>query len=735
MSEKHPLVRFYGYQSGKNAITFLGESELIEFQGNIGATLKILKCCTGHDSIEEIVEMLQGDVAAKLVRRIISRLLRAGVLIDSSNIFTAFHLGSANPMVYPHVVSPRSLAHLAKTKDVQLHAAAKTISLVRNESPFLELLKKRKSDRNFDQAGFSDRQVSGLLEAMYGRAESRSVPSGGGLYPMSIMVAVLKETATLRKGIYEYRRHDGTLGQIQDHLDEVELQAALEDDHLLFNSSLVVFVAADMLRAAKKYSNRSYRHLLIEAGHMAQNAYVFSAEQGIGVVEFGGYNDRVLAKFLQLSYPKQAVLTAIIAGIPAKKAAPAPKGVALAHLQKYLLAPHGPVRNVTVDKIGRGSYHFPPYVGSAQYVVSTKRKEERKWTGNAFSTGTSREEAHLKVLAEAWERYVPDSMFYASWNVKKAVSIRNDEWLNPYDIYPIMKGQQVMFQHELSVFDPDVNWQWVVGKKHVDGSSMNIPVDAVYYQRGIQHRLSRLPCIWASSNGVAVHSSKETAVQSATLELIERDALMTTWYGKRVVRAIPDEYLTQVIGNRLRFWQSAGYQVSVLDISTDTVPVVVVLIHSMRKKPALSSGSAAAETYEIALRKAFAEAELMALTWSKRDPCGIKPEAVGTVDDHGALYADPAYRHHVEWLLDSERLTTLPKVVMSVTQAVHRVNPWIVDMTPARPNIGLHVIRAIAPDLLPINFGYATEAYGHPRLGVLGLRWERDYPAVPHFVA
>lgn len=731
---KRPLVRFYGYVSGPDTLAFLGENDLIEVEGNTEAILATLKHCNGHNSVEEIVEALEGEVTEKLARQILARLSRIGVLIDSDNLFSAFHTSSANPMVYPHTVSPRTLAQLSESKDVQLHTGTKTISLVREESPLLTLLMKRKSHREFSKTGLSDRQLSGLLEALYGRAESRSVPSGGGLYPMSVMFAVLKETPMLKKGIYEYHRHDGTVGQVQDYVDIVELQAALEDDHLVADSSLVVFVVADMVRAAKKYSNRSYRHLLIEAGHMTQNAYLFSAEQGMGIVEYGGYNDRVLADLLRLFYPEQAVLSVLIAGTLTEKSKSVPRKVSLARLQEVLLAPRGPVHNMVVGELHRNGYRFPLHVGSAQYIVPTKGKE-RHWTGNAFSTGTSRENTLLKVLAEAWERYVPDSMHYARWDVRKALDIPQGEWVDPYDIYPIMKEQQKVFRHELSVFDPEADWEWVIGNKYADGSPIYIPVDAVYYQRGIQQRLSRLPCIWASSNGVAAHPSKETAVQSATLELIERDALMATWYGKKVVKALPDDYLVQVIGNRLRSWQSAGYKVTVLDITTDTVPVVLVLIHSPLKCPALSSGSAAAATYEIALRKAFAEAELMALSWSKRKSRGITPEEVSTVDDHGMLYADPAYSHHAAWLLDAEHLTTVPEAIMSVEEALLCINPCVVDMTPVRPRTGLQVVRTIVPDLLPINFGYGTEAHGHPRLNVLGLHWCRDYPAVPHFTA
>ena len=73
-------------------------------------------------------------------------------------------------------------------------------------------------------------------------------------------------------------------------------------------------ITCDFLRTTQKYSNRGYRYALLEAGHAAQNAYLWCAEQGIGVVEIGGFNDKALSDLLSLSYPNQAPLTTLLIG-------------------------------------------------------------------------------------------------------------------------------------------------------------------------------------------------------------------------------------------------------------------------------------------------------------------------------------------------------------------------------------------------------------------------------------
>ena len=171
-----------------------------------------------------------------------------------------------------------------------------------------------------------------------------------------------------------------------------------------------------------------------------------------------------------------------------------------------------------------------------------------------------------------------------------------------------------------------------------------------------------------------------------------------------------------------------------LDITTDTVPVVLVLIYQPQGTPVISSGSAAALEYEEAIRKAFTEAELMAITWAKRKDFLRTPEAVRTVEDHARFYNSRAHVRYVEWMLEAQT-ARLPSARTFEQGIVHAVNPVLVDITPKQPQTGLTVVRAIAPELMTMNFGHATDPYGHNRLEMLGLQWMRGFPAIPHFLA
>ena len=80
------------------------------------------------------------------------------------------------------------------------------------------------------------------------------------------------------------------------------------------STAAIFIISCDFHQNTQKYSSRGYRYALIEAGHASQNAYLWCAEQGLGIVEVCGFNDEALAKLIKVSYPAQAPLTTLFVG-------------------------------------------------------------------------------------------------------------------------------------------------------------------------------------------------------------------------------------------------------------------------------------------------------------------------------------------------------------------------------------------------------------------------------------
>jgi len=67
----------------------------------------------------------------------------------------------------------------------------------------------------------------------------------------------------------------------------------------------------------KKYGDRGYRYILLEAGHVMQNLNLACTSLGLGSCNIGGFFDDELAGLLGLPVAQEAVLYAVAIGMPA----------------------------------------------------------------------------------------------------------------------------------------------------------------------------------------------------------------------------------------------------------------------------------------------------------------------------------------------------------------------------------------------------------------------------------
>ena len=102
-------------------------------------------------------------------------------------------------------------------------------------------------------------------------------------------------------------------------------------------------------------------------------------------------------------------------------------------------------------------------------------------------------------------------------------------------------------------------------------------------------------------------------------------------------------------------------------------------------------------------------------------------------DDHGRFYINPKNFVYAKWLLEGAKESNV--TTGDFNGDLYRFDPVVVDITPKELNCGLTVVRVLSEKLMPINFGYGSEHYGHSRMEVLGLQWNAEYPSPPHFFA
>lgn len=188
-----------------------------------------------------------------------------------------------------------------------------------NPTPSPKLLSKilyeRKTTRNFAKTSCSIEQISNLLYFSSGLSSknktrfNRFYPSGGARYPIETYLVSLN--SELERGVYHYNLRGHTLEFLTKNLKL--LKGALQDEWM-YKASFLVILTAVFGRNIMKYSERGYRYILIESGHVAQNFYLNATAEGLGISGVGGYLDEQINQLLDIDGIKESVVYVLVSG-------------------------------------------------------------------------------------------------------------------------------------------------------------------------------------------------------------------------------------------------------------------------------------------------------------------------------------------------------------------------------------------------------------------------------------
>lgn len=319
----------------KVIIKTLDKKAVLETNSAIEAELilNLLSLCDGTNTVREIsLEFVKKGYDLKSIASVIRNLFEKNVLVDSREIYLYFHLCLENPTYFYYDLTDEDvLSFFNENNEIKYEYEEILLNLRnRQESNFLKSLEKRESLREFkNNATLSFSSFSNLLWSLYGiigerkvsedkKVLLRTVPSGGALYPLHIYVLAWGNIENISSGVYYLKKTKDVIQKIRGDLRSQEVIKKLipipEGKEMIENALFMIVIVCDLKRIAQKYANRGYLYSILEAGHVAQNCYLYCAEQGLGVVEIGGFIDRDLIKFLDLEYPKFLPLTTLLIG-------------------------------------------------------------------------------------------------------------------------------------------------------------------------------------------------------------------------------------------------------------------------------------------------------------------------------------------------------------------------------------------------------------------------------------
>lgn len=185
--------------------------------------------------------------------------------------------------------------------------------------PLREALMKRRSVRDYSGEPLELGELSALLFSAQGitgehkGVKLRAAPSAGALYPMELYVFV-HQVSGLEPGLYHYDPFEHALTALRKGDLRGELQGAGLGQEALGEAAAVIALAAVPARTTRKYGERGFRYVYMEAGHIAENILLEAVSLGLGAVPMGAFADRRLDGLLGIDGREEISLYLVAVG-------------------------------------------------------------------------------------------------------------------------------------------------------------------------------------------------------------------------------------------------------------------------------------------------------------------------------------------------------------------------------------------------------------------------------------
>jgi len=191
--------------------------------------------------------------------------------------------------------------------------APKAISLPAPQTeggrPLMQVLKERKSTREFGPDALSPQILSNLLWAAFGinRPDGRrTAPSAMNWQEVSIYVATAE-------GVYVYEAKENALNPVLAG----DFRGATGTQSFVKDAAVNLVYVVDLSKAGGADASDAEMYTAADVGFIAQNVYLYCASEGLVTVVRGSIDKPTLAKTLNLQ-PKQRIILAQSVGYPKK---------------------------------------------------------------------------------------------------------------------------------------------------------------------------------------------------------------------------------------------------------------------------------------------------------------------------------------------------------------------------------------------------------------------------------
>lgn len=389
-----------------------------------------------------------------------------------------------------------------------------------------------------------------------------------------------------------------------------------------------------------------------------------------------------------------------------------------------------------------GNSDHPLFMVNAEIARPRSRFLVECESHDSWGMGESRSAARISAFMEAIERYSSSAYSLDDYPLCKRAEIGK-----PVLEHSMLTGYG-MCDHLIGESSADQSRRWHFVTDMSDGVVHAAPLELIRYPVGSDEAQYDVFDM-VTSSGVAAHLSLEDAIKGACHELIERDAFMIAWLRKASPPLIDISSLPERAQKEVAFLNNNGWDVKLVDLTTDLAPVICALVSRNTTFYRYSIGAASNDDQETACIKALREAQSsFHLSLKHPRPSQEVLEALQSPSDHMELYASGDYDNLLLDIFSSPKRKMFSDIkqfsggvverIQSMGMKVFMADLSVVGVRAITPSI--HVVRIIIPGLVPIHFGCDWSRTGSPRIGSIPehLGWETkaktpsEYQKFPH---
>ncbi|NLA26280.1 MAG: SagB/ThcOx family dehydrogenase [Firmicutes bacterium] len=176
-------------------------------------------------------------------------------------------------------------------------------AVVKGEVTVEEAIYRRISRRSFQEQGLTLAQAGQLLWSAAGSGAtgdsgiSRAAPSAGATYPLDFYLAA-GDVEGLDTGLYYYDYRAHALEMLQSADLRARLAHASLGQEMVARAPLCIVIAARYERTTRRYGERGYRYVYMEAGYVSQNIYLQAEAMELATVAVGAFGDAPVKEIL-----------------------------------------------------------------------------------------------------------------------------------------------------------------------------------------------------------------------------------------------------------------------------------------------------------------------------------------------------------------------------------------------------------------------------------------------------